>query len=143
MGTPKHVMRFRVRYSEVDRMGAVYNSRALEWFEAARVELLRAIGLPYDWMEQQGAHLPVVQAHVDYLSRAGFDQELQTTATATMPGKASVRFDICVTDAASGREILRGYTLHAITDRSGKCVRPPRWLSDALGGDASGGSRCL
>ncbi|MCJ7545035.1 MAG: acyl-CoA thioesterase [Phycisphaerae bacterium] len=135
MSTAKHVTRFRVRYSEVDRMGAAYNSRALEWFEAARVELLRAVGLAYDWMEQQGAHLPVVEAHLEYLSRAGFDDELEMTATASMPGKASVRFDIVVADAATGREVVRGYTLHAITDKTGKCLRPPKWLSDALAGD--------
>lgn len=135
MGTAKHVTRFRVRYSEVDRMGAAYNSRALEWFEAGRVELLRSVNLPYGWMEQQGTHLPVVEAHLEYLSRAGFDDELEMTTAASMPGKASVRFDIVVADAATGREVLRGYTLHAITDRTGKCLRPPTWLTDALTGD--------
>jgi acyl-CoA thioester hydrolase len=132
---PQHTLRFRVRYSEVDRMGAAYNSRALEWFECARGELLRSVGLPYGWMEQQGAHLPVVEAHLEYRSRAEFDDELETVTTATMPGKASVRFDIRVIDVASGREVVCGYTLHAITDKAGKCIRPPKWLVDALGRD--------
>jgi acyl-CoA thioester hydrolase len=138
MPAARHVQRFRVRYSEVDRMGAVYNSRVLEWFEAARVELLRAVGLSYDWMEAQGAHLPVVEAHLEYLSRAGFDDEMEMTATASMPGKARVRFDIAIADAATGRAVARGYTLHAVTDREGKCLRPPDWLTDALAGDEKG-----
>ena len=137
MAAPEHTVRFRVRYSEVDRMGAVYNSRVLEWFEAGRVELLRAAGVSYDWMEQQGAHLPVVEAHLEYLSRAGFDDELELRARASMPGRASVRFDIVVVHVGDGREVVRGCTLHAVTDKGGKVIRTPKWLSDALGGGAT------
>ncbi len=132
MATPMHTVRFRVRYSEVDRMNTFYNSRALDWFEHGRVELLRAIGLPYDQMERRGAHLPVVEAHVDYVGRAGFDDELEMTVAGAMCGKASVRFDICVRHVADGREVVRGYTRHPITDKAGKCIRPPGWLTAAL-----------
>jgi len=135
MGKPQHTVRFRVRYSEVDQMGTFYNSRALEWFECGRVELLRAVGMPYAQMERRGVHLPVVETHVQYGGRAGFDDELEMTTTAAMSGKASVRFDMTVVHAATGRQVVRGYTLHAVTDRSGKCIRPPAWLVAALGAE--------
>ena len=37
------VLQLRVRYSETDQMGTFYNSRALEWFECGRTELMRAV----------------------------------------------------------------------------------------------------
>ena len=36
-----HLVLLRVRYSETDQMGTYYHSRALEWFEWGRSELLR------------------------------------------------------------------------------------------------------
>jgi acyl-CoA thioester hydrolase len=38
---------FRVRYAEVDQMKFVYYGRYLEYFEVARTDMLRQIGLPY------------------------------------------------------------------------------------------------
>jgi YbgC/YbaW family acyl-CoA thioester hydrolase len=73
-------MEFRVRYSETDQMGTFYYSRPLEWFECGRTELLRCLGLPYAEMEQRGVLLPVVEAHVDYLGRARYDDLLRMTS---------------------------------------------------------------
>ena len=42
------VLQLRVRYSETDQMGTFYNSRALEWFECGRSELMRRkLGMSY------------------------------------------------------------------------------------------------
>jgi len=135
------VVQFRVRYSEIDRMGTFYNSRALEWFECGRVEFLRFIGLPYDRMEAQGFFLPVIEAHVEYLGRASFDELLEMRTTASMAGKARVRFDVHVArasqDGTPGGEVVRGYTAHAVSDAVGRPVRPPAWLAEALGGDGA------
>ncbi len=46
-----HTIQLRVRYSETDQMGTFYNSRALEWFECGRTEVLRSLGIPYSTME--------------------------------------------------------------------------------------------
>lgn len=130
--------RFRVRYSETDQMGTFYNARALEWFECGRTELLRSIGTPYAQMEEQGVLLPLVEAHVEFLGRARYDDELVTTTTAEMIGRARLRFDLSIEHAGQGRgrgrSVARGWTIHAITDRAGKPTRPPDWLLAALTG---------
>gem|GEM_PF-74588 len=128
----QHQICLRVRYSETDQMGTFYNSRALEWFECARTELLRAAGIPYASMEQRGVFLPLVEAHVRYQGRAKYDDELKLTATARMEGKATVRFDVSVVRADDGTPVVSGYTLHAITDASGRPMRTPQWVVDAL-----------
>ena len=115
----EHVVEFRVRYSETDQMGTFYNSRALEWFECGRTELLRALGLPYAEMETRGVMLPLVEAHVEYLGRARYDDLLRMTSRGSLTGKARVRVDC---------DIVQAYTVHAITDATGKPIRPPVWL---------------
>lgn len=122
----------RVRYSETDQMGTFYNSRALEWFECGRTQLLRAIGTPYAEMETRGVMLPLVEAHVEYLGRARYDDELCVTTTAEMSGKARVRFDIRIVHTESGSPVARGYTVHALTAPEGKPIRPPQWFVEAL-----------
>src|SRR5512141_570893 len=93
------VLQLRVRYSETDQMGTFYNSRALEWFECARTELLRAAGVSYAQMEEKGVFLPLVEAHVKYEGRARYDDLLRITCGAKMAGKASVRFDVYIIHA--------------------------------------------
>lgn len=109
-------------------MGTFYNSRALEWFECGRTELLRALGLPYSEMEARGLFLPLVEAHVEYLGRARYDDLLELATTMSFAGRARARLEVRITQAATGREVARGYTIHAFTDRAGKPVRPPEWF---------------
>ena len=132
---PVHVMTLRVRYSETDQLGTFYNSRALEWFEVGRTELLRHLGLPYAAMERHpegGAFLPLVEAHVNYRGRARYDDLLEVTSTLHMAGRASLRFDVRIVQAEGGAPVVEGYTLHAITDAAGKPIRCPEWLKAAL-----------
>lgn len=129
-----NITTLRVRYSETDQMGTFYNSRALEWFECGRTELLRALGIAYAQMEQRGAMLPLVEAHVEYLGRARYDDLLRITTSAAMSGKARVRFDLQIVQDAGGAPVVRGYTVHAIISPQGKPIRPPQWLLDALQG---------
>ena len=130
----------RVRYSETDQMGTFYNSRVLEWFEVGRTELLRYLRISYADMEARGAFLPVIEAHVKYLGRARYDDELKMSVSMRMTGKARVRFDveICHANAdeqlndASRKCVASGYTVHAIVDASGKPIRTPQWFTDVV-----------
>lgn len=128
MSAPGTVTEFRVRYSETDQMGTFYNSRALEWFECGRTELLRALGLPYAEMERRGVLLPVVEAHVEFRGRARYDDLLRMRSCVTWIGKVRLRFEHEIVRADTGDPIAAGYTIHAVTDASGKPIRPPAWL---------------
>lgn len=130
----EHRSELRVRYSETDQMGTFYNSRALEWFEVARTELLRAAGVAYAAMEQCGALLPLVEAHLNFKGRARYDDLLELSTVAALSGKASIRFDCVIVQKDTGAPVVEGYTVHAVADPSGKPVRAPRWLVQALSG---------
>ena len=128
----QNVTQFRVRYSETDQMGTFYNSRALEWFECGRTELMRRLGLPYALMETQGYFLPVVEAHVEYLGRAQYDDLLEMTTEAAFEGRARLRCTVKIVHADNQGPVAQGYTIHAFTTREGKVVRPPPWFVEAM-----------
>ena len=125
-------VQLRIRYGETDQMGTFANARALEWFEVGRTEYLRSIGLAYAQMEQQGVFLPVVEAHVEYLGRARYDDLLTVTISAGLCGKARLRFDIRIVKADGGAGVVSGYTVHAFADSTGRAVRPPDWFTQSL-----------
>ena len=128
----QHVWQFRIRYSETDQMGTFYNSRPLEWFECGRSELMRHHGMPYSYMEERGVFLPLVEAHVEYQGRARYDDLLEMTSVASLEGRARLRCTAAIRQAETARAVVRGYTVHAFTDSSGKPIRPPAWFLEFL-----------
>lgn len=113
-----------VYYKDVDQMGIVYYTRYLEYFEAARTEMLKSIGIIVTDIEKEGIYLPVVSAHCDYKKGAHFEDELiVNTSINTMP-KARLKIDYLI---IRGDDILvEGYTIHGFTTHDGKPKRPPK-----------------
>jgi acyl-CoA thioester hydrolase len=127
------MLQLRVRYSETDQMGTFYNSRALEWFECGRTELMRhRLRMSYAALEARGVFLPLVEAHLEFLGGARYDDLLEIASTVTVSGRAKLRFEVQILNAESRKPIVRGYTVHAFTDRQGKPVRPPAWFVEML-----------
>ena len=48
----------RVRYADTDQMGFVYYGNYAKYYEIARVELFRNIGLTYKSLEEMGIGMP-------------------------------------------------------------------------------------
>ncbi|MDR3093113.1 MAG: acyl-CoA thioesterase [Bacteroidales bacterium] len=66
----------RVRYGETDQMGYVYYGNYPLYYEVARTEWLRTLGLSYRQMEEEGILLPVRSLNVCYISAAHYDDLL-------------------------------------------------------------------
>ena len=127
------VLQLRVRYSETDQMGTFYNSRALEWFECGRTELMRRrLGKSYAALEERGVFLPLVEAHLEFLGGARYDDLLEIASTVEVSGRAKLRFEVQIHNAETRKPVVRGYTVHAFTDRQGKPIRPPAWFVEML-----------
>ena len=60
----------RVRYAETDQMGIVYYGNYATYFEVARVEALRSLGITYKSMEDSGVMLPVLDQYIKYVKPA-------------------------------------------------------------------------
>lgn len=123
-----HDLQIRVLYGHTDQMGVVYYGRYFEYFEAGRNELLRAIGLPYYRMEDQGLMLPVVESHADYRGSFRYDDLLTIrTKIRTLP-TVRIRLDYELS-LTGGPVQVTGFTQHVFVDRD---TRKPRRVPDAV-----------
>src|SRR5438876_11938279 len=86
----------RVRYAETDRMGLVHHANYLVYFEQGRTELLRAQGLAYKDMEDQGFLLVLTRVQVRYRRPARYDEvlTLRTTVQRTTAVKIEHRYEL-------------------------------------------------
>ena len=72
--------KFRVAYSDTDRMGTVHHSNYAKYYEQARWELLRNIGVPYQTIEDAGIMCPVISMKFKFIKTTKYD-ELLTVKT--------------------------------------------------------------
>ncbi|MDB5002670.1 MAG: ybgC [Mucilaginibacter sp.] len=88
--------KIRVRYGETDQMGYMYYGNYAEFYEVARVEMLRSLGLTYSGMEASGIMMPVLEMKSKYLKPALYDEEITVKVIMDkMPGvKIYFRYDL-------------------------------------------------
>jgi len=120
----------KVYYRDIDRMGVVYYTRYLEYFEAARTEMLKSIGLIVTDIENEGFFLPVVSAHCDYKEGARFEDEIIIRTSINEKPKARLRIDY---EVLRGDSVLAsGLTIHGFTDHDGNAKRPPEMFMTVM-----------
>tara|TARA_B100000941_G_C28468914_1_gene535254 strand:+ start:35 stop:442 length:408 start_codon:yes stop_codon:yes gene_type:complete len=66
----------RVRYADTDQMGFVYYGNYAKYYEIARVELFRNIGLTYKSLEEMGIGMPVIEMKTNFIMPAKYDEKL-------------------------------------------------------------------
>jgi acyl-CoA thioester hydrolase len=121
-----HEIEIRVRYQETDGQGRVHHANYLTWFELARVEMLRASGVSYKQLEQDGILLVVAEMHCRYYLPAEFDDVLHVRVTTLKAKGARVehRYEV-----RRGDQLLVDATSTiACIDRTGRVTRLPSWL---------------
>ena len=82
----------RVRYAETDKMGYVYYGNYATYFEVARVEALRSLGINYKEMEDCGVMLPVLSYSTKFFKPAFYDEELTIKLFIKEMPKARIHF---------------------------------------------------
>lgn len=126
MSATRVTVPYRVPYADTDQMGVVYYGNYLAYFERARNELLRAVGIPYVEIEARGFALPVAEAHVMYRAAATYDDLLDIQGWIGWVKAARLRVDCAV--YCGDALLAEGYTVHAFVDR--QRLRPVRVPAD-------------
>lgn len=109
--------RLRVRYAETDRMGVVYHSNFVIWFEVGRVELLRQLGFEYSQMERQdNCHIPVVDLRVRYKAPAQYDDEIVIRTELKNVRTSLLHFSYEIFRERDRALLATGETMHIIVD---------------------------
>jgi len=122
---------FRVRYSETDKMGVVYYSNYLVWFEVARTEFFRKKIMEYRHIEDDmDVYLPVVEAYCKYRTPLFYDDPVEIIATLADVKNSEISFDYEI--RKDGRVTTTGHTRHAFVGKSGRPVPIPANIREKL-----------
>jgi acyl-CoA thioester hydrolase len=112
----KFFHRFRIRYSEIDGQGILYNAHYLTFFDQGITEYLR--NLPYAYKAEtarSGHDFHTVKTLVEYAKPIEFDEEIDVFVKAGRIGRSSIRFDFEVhardtEDFRASGEVIWVYT---------------------------------
>jgi len=66
----------RVLYGDTDQMGYVYYGNYGHYYEAARAEAIRSMGISYKQLEDSGVMMPITRMNVKYIQPARYDELL-------------------------------------------------------------------
>lgn len=109
-------LRRQVKYYETDKMGVVHHSNYIRWFEEARVEFMRGIGISYKAMEDEGVQVPVVSVSCKYRSPATFDDIVIVKTHIKKFNGIVIEFAYEVTDEQTGVIRVTGESSHCFVD---------------------------
>lgn len=107
---------FRVRDSEIDGQGVVFNALYLTYFDTAITEYFRALGFDqYADAQASGIDFHVVKSLIEYKAPVRFDWELDVGARVARIGNSSLIFELAIylkggSDALVTGEIVWVYT---------------------------------
>jgi acyl-CoA thioester hydrolase len=121
----------RVRYSECDVQGVVFNAHYLSYFDISMTELWRAAFGSYKSMMERGYDLVVAEAQIHFEAPARFDDQLMLEVAIEKLGNTSI-----VTAHRLRREdesLAHGTLRHVFVslETMGKAAIPD-WARDAL-----------
>ena len=121
-----------VPFSHCDPLQVVWHGRYLEYFEAARMKLLRSIQLDAADLAALGFRTYVVDARIRYLKMLRYGDTARCTAWFS-DYKPHIRMAYVLENLTQGVRSARGYTVIATTTASGELIREtPHQLIERL-----------
>ena len=121
----------RVYWEDTDAGGVVFYANYLKFFERARTEWLRSLGIAqHSLREQTGGIFVVTSAQIEYLRPARLDDQLIVTEKLQSSGRASLTIEqqalLVNTDNQSQQPVLLSTGLIRIGWVDGQTMRPTR-----------------
>ncbi|MGI5897283.1 MAG: acyl-CoA thioesterase [Oscillospiraceae bacterium] len=111
-----------VRYAETDQMGVVHHAVYPVWYEVARTDCIKKIGITYAELERMGVMTPVVDLNCHYSGSAYYGEECVVRVSISLLTAARIRFDYEITRPGEQKPFHTGSTLHGWVDT--KTFRP-------------------
>lgn len=127
-----HDCKVRVWYKHTDQMAICHHSNYICYFEAARSELLRHMGMSFAEVEARGIMMPILEVQSKYRKPAYFDEELTVRIMLKELPAARITFHYEVYNQ-KGELLNTAMTqlgfIHSVSRRPCRC---PEWYLDLL-----------
>ncbi|MCL6273070.1 acyl-CoA thioesterase [Muricauda sp. 2012CJ35-5] len=123
---------FRVRYVETDQMGIVHHSSYVPYLEMGRIEWLRALGVSYMKMEENGIILPVISLQINYKKSALYDDLITVETRIKKMPLVKIEFEYRIFNEK--KELLtEATTVLAFMDKAtNKPIKCPEYILEKL-----------
>jgi len=122
----------RVRYSEVDQSGFVYNGNYATYYEVGRTASIREMGLSYKEIEERGVVMPLIYQNSRFFSPAFYDDLLTIKVKINEMPSARITFYYEIYNEA-GKKINTGENALAFIDKkTHRPMRAPDWFVEIL-----------
>ena len=109
---------FRVRYSEIDGQGVVFNAHYLTYFDTAITEYFRALGYDqYADAQKSGVDFHIVKSVIEYKAPVRFDQELDVGVRVARIGNSSLVFELAIFLKNGTDALVTGANIWVYTDQ--------------------------
>ena len=105
-----------VRYDQNDQMGIVHHSVYAVWFEAARTEFGKAIGVSYSECERRGVMLPLIGLECKFKKPAYYGDTVTLVAFVEKMTRVRIKVAYQVFNKETGELLATGCTNHAWTN---------------------------
>jgi len=123
----------RVRYSETDQMGYVYYGNYAAYYEVARTEAFRRLGIHYKEMEAAGVMMPVLELKCKYIRPAKYDDLLTVRLFLKHnPTAARILFEYEVYNQASELLNIGETTMVFVDMKTGRPVPTPQEIQQIM-----------
>jgi acyl-CoA thioester hydrolase len=127
------VHRLRIRYSECDPQGVVFNPQYLAFADHALTELWRELFGGYVEMLEHGVDVVVAEATIRFRASARFDEELDISVAVAHLGTTSMTLHDAITRALDGAPIAEVELRYVWVDRATGAKTPvPDWARAKL-----------
>jgi acyl-CoA thioester hydrolase len=125
---------FRVRYSEIDGQGVVFNAHYLTYFDTSIAEYFRALGYDqYADSRTTGIDFHVVKSLIEYKAPVRFDWEIEVGARVARIGNSSLTFELAIFRNAGTDALVTGEIVWVYTDQnSHRPVPIPKSMRDLI-----------
>jgi len=127
-----HKSKIWVAYSDTDQMGFVHHSNYAKYYESARWNAFRSMGLPYQLIEKSGILMPVVNMQMQFIKPAYYDDELLIQTIVSKCPTAVMRFDYKMYNQHN--ELINKALVETafVNKTTGKPCRPPQKLIEMM-----------
>lgn len=113
----RHKITITVRFHEVDMLGVCNNAVYINYFETARLEYIKAVGLmPEKGIFSDGRLFFMVRNEINYRDHAFYDDELDIYTKISYIKNSSFGFDHLIVKKKSGKIIVDGKGVIAHVD---------------------------
>lgn len=127
------VYRRKVRYSDSDAQGIVFNANYLVYFDDAIADYFHAVGFPGHELSETGHEVLTAHAEVDFVNPGRIGDELAIGVRVARIGTTSMRFDLEVWNETTAATVVRGHEIYVVVDSDTFAKKPvPAFMVEAV-----------